>query len=286
MSDYIKKVAVIGGGTMGRGIAVTCVQSGFEVILIDTNQSVVADAKTWAFATWDMLSKKNKITESQVKSFEQNLTFSSQLVDAKADIIIEAIVEKLTIKQEVLKQIAAINDKNCIIVSNTSSLSITAIASAMPRPENVAGLHFFNPAPIMKLVELVKGEKTNHETLLILEYLIKKLNKSFVITKDAPGFIVNRVARHFYLESLKIAEEQGASIESIDALMESVGFKMGPFKLMDLIGNDINYSVTKSLFDAFHYDSKFRPSRLQEQKVLSNQLGCKSGEGFYVYPKE
>jgi 3-hydroxybutyryl-CoA dehydrogenase len=283
--ETIKSVAIIGAGTMGRGIAAISAQAGYITTLVDVNEITVQQAEVHNSKNWDMLLEKGKITAAQRSEFNQNIKYTNDIMFASADLIIEAIVEKIEIKQSLFKQLEGINTPSTIFASNTSSLSITAIASALTHPERFAGLHFFNPAPVMKLVELVKATHTSNSTLDSLKTFANSLGKTVVTTGDSPGFIVNRVARHFYLESLKIAEEQGASIESIDALMESVGFKMGPFKLMDLIGNDINYSVTKSLFDAFHFDPKFRPSRLQEQKVIANQLGRKTHVGFYTYDK-
>jgi hypothetical protein len=180
-------------------------------------------------------------------------------------------------------ELAAINNDNTIFASNTSSLSITAIAKAIPNPARFAGLHFFNPAHLMNLVEIVQAVETSDETIMTLKELCAKIGKTAVVCKDSPGFIVNRVARNFYTESLQILEDNAAKMENIDALLESAGFKMGPFKLMDTIGNDINFAVTSSLYNSFHQVAKFRPSRIQEQKVVSGNLGKKTGKGFYNY---
>jgi 3-hydroxybutyryl-CoA dehydrogenase len=199
--------------------------------------------------------------------------------------VIEAIIERLDIKQKLFCDIAAWNNEQTIIVSNTSSLSITQIAAGVPHPERVAGMHFFNPAHLMKLVEVVEGAATSNNTMQLVKAVAEKMGKTVVLTKDAPGFIVNRVARHYYVENLKLAEEGVADLNTLDNLCENAGFKMGAFRLMDLIGNDINFAVTSSLFNAFHQDSKFRPSRIQEQKVLAGHLGRKTGKGFYDYNK-
>jgi 3-hydroxybutyryl-CoA dehydrogenase len=214
------------------------------------------------------------------------LEFSSEFDDLKADFIIEAILEQLHLKQELFEKLEAINPAETIFATNTSSIPITQIASKLKNPERVVGVHFFNPAHIMKLVEVISGAATSK---LIAEKAFnwaESLGKTVVYAQDAPGFIVNRVARHYYVESLKIMEESVADFEEIDALLESTGFKMGPFRLMDLIGVDTNYSVTKSMFEQFNFDSKFRPSRIQKQKVDAGFHGQKSGKGFYDYEKK
>jgi 3-hydroxybutyryl-CoA dehydrogenase len=189
----------------------------------------------------------------------------------------------LEIKHQFFQQVAEINGKDCILASNTSSIPITQIAAKVPNPERFLGIHFFNPAPIMKLVEIISGVQTNPNIANTCKELIASMGKTCVMAKDAPGFIVNRVARHFYVEGLKVLEEQVADFETIDALMESSGFKMGPFKLMDLIGVDTNFSVTSSMYKLFHQDGKFRPSRIQQQLVDAGQHGKKTKKGFYAY---
>jgi 3-hydroxybutyryl-CoA dehydrogenase len=186
-------------------------------------------------------------------------------------------------KVKLFEKLAEFNSSEAIFATNTSSIPVTRIARSLPSPSRVVGMHFFNPAHIMKLVEIISGAETSPEVTEVLKMLVVQIGKTPIICKDSPGFIVNRVARHYYVESLKMLEEKVASPESIDALMESAGFKMGPFKLMDHVGNDINFAVTSSLFESFHHEAKFRPSRLQQQKVDANHLGKKTGKGFYDY---
>lgn len=226
---------------------------------------------------------KGKLTETEKGNIFGNITFSSELSDLKADLIIEAIVEKTEAKQELFGKLAKINGAETILASNTSSIPVTRIARGISNPERVAGMHFFNPAHIMRLVEIIIGTETSTEVAETLKTLALKMGKTPVMCKDSPGFIVNRVARHYYVESLRILEENMALPENIDFLMESAGFKMGPFKLMDFVGNDINFAVTSSLFESFHKDAKFRPSRIQQQKVDAGHLGMKTGKGFYNY---
>ncbi|HSI89893.1 MAG TPA: 3-hydroxyacyl-CoA dehydrogenase NAD-binding domain-containing protein, partial [Adhaeribacter sp.] len=186
-------------------------------------------------------------------------------------------------KHSIFSELASINTDDTILASNTSSIPITRIAAKVPNPERVVGMHFFNPAPVMKLVEVISGAATSPEIAETIKQLAVKLGKTPVMANDSPGFIVNRVARHFYVEGLKVLEENVASVETIDKLMQASGFKMGPFQLMDLIGVDTNFSVTSSMFEAFHYDAKFRPSRIQQQKVDAGHHGRKTGKGFYDY---
>jgi len=193
-------------------------------------------------------------------------------------------VEKLDVKQQLFRVLEN-NSKGSILASNTSSLSITEIAASLKNPERFVGLHFFNPAALMNLVEVVRGTSTDESVMSIMMGFSKSLNKTAVLVKDSPGFIVNRVARHYYVEALKLLEEGVASHEQIDRLLRSAGFKMGPFELMDLIGMDVNFAVTSSVYQAFHQDSKFRPSRIQQQKVMAGHLGKKTGRGFYDYTK-
>lgn len=281
----IKKVGVCGAGTMGAGIAQVFAQHGFETILFDVNQEQLGKAQAGILSSWKRLVEKGKLTEEAKSTASRKLTIAADLSEVKADLIIEAVVERLDVKLDLFSKLSAQNSNETILVSNTSSLSITQIAAGISNPERFAGMHFFNPAPVMKLVEIIGGSHTENSTIETLKEFVKSIGKNPVVCKDSPGFIVNRVARHFYVESLKIAEEQVASFENADALLESAGFKMGAFKLMDVIGNDINFAVTNSLFQAFHGDAKFRPSRIQEQKVKANQLGVKAGEGFYKYSK-
>ena len=281
----ITNICVTGAGTMGSGIALCAAQNGYDVILFDTNEQVIENAKKSIYKNLSTLVEKNKISESDQNQILSQILFTSQINDCKASLIIEAIIEKANAKIELFNQLAEINNATTIFVSNTSSLSINLLQSQISNPERVAGLHFFNPAQIMKLVEVVKAEQTSDDVISHLVDLCNKLKKVAVVCIDAPGFIVNRVARHYYLEAMKLVEDKITTIETIDELMEASGFKMGPFKLMDLIGNDINLAVTLSLYDAFNQEYRFQPSALQINKVKEGNLGRKTGEGFYQYSK-
>ena len=283
MSRQISNTGVAGAGAMGLGIAQVLAQAGFDVILYDLNAQQLDKAKVSIKQNLDGAVAKNKLDKTESAAILSRITFVSDISNLKADLIIEAIVERLDAKQELFRTLAANNTPQAILASNTSSIPITQIASGIANPGRVAGMHFFNPAHIMKLVEIISGAETLPEVAETLQQLVIKTGKTPVLCKDSPGFIVNRVARHYYVESLRMLEENVTSVGNIDALMESAGFKMGPFKLMDFVGNDINFAVTSSLYESFHQDTKFRPSRLQEQKVQAGHLGKKSGKGFYDY---
>ncbi|MDX5423021.1 MAG: 3-hydroxyacyl-CoA dehydrogenase NAD-binding domain-containing protein [Hymenobacteraceae bacterium] len=281
--EDIKTIGVVGAGTMGQGIAQICAQAGYKTILFDINAQVLEKARTTTTKNLDKGIERGKLTEEDKQTALNNLTFTGDTLQLSCDVIIEAVVERLEVKQSIFKELAAINTPDTILASNTSSIPITQIAASIPNPERVVGMHFFNPAHIMKLVEVISGAATSPETAETVKQLAEQLGKTAVMAKDSPGFIVNRVARHFYVEGLKLLEEGVADVETIDKLMQASGFKMGPFELMDLIGVDTNYSVTTSMFEAFHYDAKFRPSRIQQQKVDAGHHGRKSGKGFYTY---
>jgi 3-hydroxybutyryl-CoA dehydrogenase len=281
--ENIHTIGIVGAGTMGIGIAQVAALAEFEVIVFDVSHEAIKRAETKIIDALQKGVEKGKISEENSEKAKSRISFSNSLRELYCDIIIEAIIEDLNVKVELLKQLEHQNDFNCILASNTSSIPITRIASKLEKPENVIGMHFFNPAHIMKLVEVISGASTSKEVAETVYQLALKMGKTPVKVKDSPGFVVNRVARHYYVESLKILEENIADHKDIDRLLESYGFKMGPFKLMDLIGVDTNFSVTKTMFEAFHHDSKFRPSRIQEQKVDAGHWGKKSGKGFYDY---
>ena len=283
MAGIIKKAGVAGAGAMGCGIAQVFAQAGLEVVLFDVNAAQLEKAKAEIGKNLEQAVAKQKISTADKDMAISKISYSSDLSSLKGDLIVEAIVEKLEPKQELFKQLAAINSKETIFATNTSSIPVTRIAKDVSNPERVVGMHFFNPAHLMKLVEVITGAETLPEVAETIKNLATQIGKTPVMCKDSPGFIVNRVARHYYVESLKILEENVATPETIDALMESAGFKMGPFKLMDFVGNDINFAVTSSLFSSFHQDAKFRPSRIQQQKVDAGHLGRKTGKGFYKY---
>lgn len=271
---------------MGQGIAQLCAQSGFTTILYDINATVLEKAETTTMASLAKLADKGKISSQEQEEILDRITFTKDVLQLRAEVVIEAVVERLDVKHSILNEVAQQNKPSTILASNTSSLPITRIAAKVQGPERVVGLHFFNPATIMKLVEVISGAATAPEVTQLMKELALRLGKTPVIAQDAPGFIVNRVARHFYVESLKLLEENVASHESIDRLLQASGFKMGPFQLMDLIGVDTNFSVTSAMFEAFHQDPKFRPSRWQQQKVDAGHHGRKTGRGFYEYPTQ
>ena len=280
----INSICVCGAGTMGSGIAQAAAQSGFHTILYELNESVLEKAKKGIHQNLESLVTKGKITPEIMQGVIGRIRFTNDLQDCLADIIIEAIVEKTEPKIALFNQLAELNHSEVIFASNTSSLSISRIAEGVQKPERVIGMHFFNPATIMKLVEVVSTPLTNSHTTDTVVELTRAMGKVPVQCSDAPGFIVNRVARPFYIESLRLAEEGKIDIDQIDRLMEATGFKLGPFRLMDLIGNDINYAVSCSVYEQLGAPERLKPSFLQEQKVKDGKLGKKTGEGYYRYP--
>lgn len=281
--DHIKTIGVVGAGTMGLGIAQITAMAGYLTILYDLDQNVLDKAKSTIEKNLNKGIEKGKVTEELKNKSLQNLKYTTEINQLSCDFIIEAIVEKLDVKQSVFKKLEEINSDKTILSSNTSSIPITQIGASLKNAQRFVGMHFFNPAHIMKLVEVISGAATDNQVAEVTKQLAEKLGKTAVMAKDSPGFIVNRVARHFYVESLKALEEGVADVDTIDKLIESSGFKMGPFRLMDLIGVDTNFSVTTSMFNSFYQDSKFRPSRIQQQKVDAGHHGRKSGKGFYEY---
>jgi 3-hydroxybutyryl-CoA dehydrogenase len=279
------KVGVIGAGTMGRGIAQVAATFGHEVILTDNSEKVIQEARDHLLKILNRLVEKGRLTDQESVAIFGRIYFSQdQSAYENCDLVIEAIVEKLAIKQSVFQKLESIVRPDCILASNTSSLSIASIAGGCQVPERVIGIHFFNPAPLMKLVEIIPAIQTNSETLQASIDLIKSWEKTVVQTKDTPGFIVNRVARPFYSEALRILEEGIADVSTIDwAMTEIGGFRMGPFTLMDYIGNDVNYAVTESVFHAFYYDPRYRPSFTQKRLTEAGWLGRKSKRGYYSY---
>lgn len=268
---------------MGSGIAQVAAQAGHYTILYEMNETVLEKAKANIDKGLQLLVSKNKISTEQKEKILQQILFTNDIHHCLADVFIEAIVEKPAVKIALFNQLAEINHSECIFASNTSSLSVTEIAAAIKNPERVIGMHFFNPAPVMKLVEVVKTAYNNEITSQVIIDLVKQMGKIPVVCKDAPGFIVNRVARPYYIESLRLAEEGIADFAQIDHLLEATGFKMGPFALMDLIGNDINYAVSCSVYDQMNKPERLKPSYIQEQKVKEGKLGKKSGEGYFNY---
>ncbi len=279
----IQTVCVCGAGTMGSGIAQAVAQSGIDTVLFDVNEDVLRRAESNIRNNLNTLVSKQKLLANDAEAVWQHLQFSSSINDCRANLIIEAIVENKEAKVALFQQLSKSTEADTIFASNTSSLSITHLQQEISNPERVAGLHFFNPATIMKLVEVVKGELTEDAVIQQLKQFCSRLNKTAVVCKDAPGFIVNRVARPYYIEALRLAEEGVADYSTIDTVMESCGFKMGPFRLMDLIGNDVNYAVSCSVYEQLGKPDRLKPSVLQEEKVQSGRLGRKTGEGYYLY---
>lgn len=279
----IQTIIICGAGTMGSGIAQVSAQSGFYTILYDLNPAMLEKAKKGLHENVEKLAEKGKISTTEKEQTFSRLQFTNNIYDCIGDLVIEAIAEKPEYKISLFNQLAELNHSDTIFATNTSSLSVTNIASGVVHPERVCGMHFFNPAPVMKLVEIIQTEHCRKDMIETMMKLARQMGKTPVLCKDAPGFIVNRVARHYYLEPLNLVEKGICSMETADALLESCGFKMGPFKLMDLIGNDVNYAVTESLYEACGKPTRFKPSPVQKEKVEKGELGKKTGKGFYNY---
>ena len=278
-------VGIIGGGTMGSGIAQVAATAGCSVKIYDTKTDALEKAKADLEKIMDRLVEKGKIDSKEKERIQNNIKYVNSLKELKkSDLIIEAILENLDIKKNVFSTLEKFVSDECIIASNTSSLSIASIASSLQRPERCIGIHFFNPAPLMQLVEVIPAIQTSEETIKISIKTIKDWGKTVAVAKDTPGFIVNRVARPFYGEALRIYEEGIASFSEIDSAMKEIGnFKMGPFELMDFIGNDVNYTVTETVFEAFYYDPRYKPSFTQKRFSEAGYLGRKSRKGYYDY---
>ncbi|AZQ43804.1 3-hydroxyacyl-CoA dehydrogenase NAD-binding domain-containing protein [Nonlabens ponticola] len=295
----IQKVGIVGAGTMGSGIAQVAATAGCSVTLFDVNSDQLVTAQDSLERILARLVEKNRIDNEERDRILGNIAFK-ELGDAEVhaersrgtkaeselsscDLIIEAIVENLEVKKKVFQNLEKIVNDDCVIATNTSSLSVTSIAASLEKPERCIGIHFFNPAPLMKLVEVVPAVQTNTEITEGIVETIKSWGKTVAVAKDTPGFIVNRVARPFYSESLRMLEEGMADVPTIDKLVRQMGFRMGPFELTDFIGHDVNYAVTESVFAAFYYDPRYKPSLTQKRLVEAGWLGKKRGKGFYTY---
>lgn len=270
---------------MGMGIAQIAATKGHKVCLYDNYDGAIENANKRIKKILNRLVEKKRITDLEKKEIINRIHFSTKLDEIqKSNIVIEAIIENIKIKKDIFSKIEEIVDKDCILASNTSSLSIASIASACEHAERVIGIHFFNPAPLMPLVEIIPAIQTSENTLIEAKKIIDGWEKVSVITKDTPGFIVNRVARPFYGEAIRIYEEGIADFATIDWSMKEIGgFKMGPFELMDYIGNDINYIVTETVFRSFYFDPRYKPSFTQKRMMEAGYLGRKTGRGFYDY---
>lgn len=285
------KIGIIGSGAMGSGIAQVAAQAGNIVLLSDTRQEALDKSKAGLAATFTKLVEKGKMTSEAAAVTQQRIQYDIRFPSLKdCDLIIEAIVENLDVKKKVFADLETIVNEKCVLASNTSSLSITAIASACKNPGRVMGIHFFNPAPLMPLVEIIPALQSDMAVVAEVKEWLTAWGKVPVVCKDTPGFIANRVARPYYGEALRIYEEgfegmpEGAeSIATIDQAMRDLGFRMGPFELMDMIGNDVNYAVTESVFAAFYYDPRFKPSITQKKLNEAGWLGRKTGRGYYDY---
>ncbi|UXX78862.1 3-hydroxyacyl-CoA dehydrogenase NAD-binding domain-containing protein [Reichenbachiella carrageenanivorans] len=281
----MKIIGIIGAGSMGSGIAQVAATAGHEVVLLDSSNTMLQKAQQGLNKILARLVEKGNLSKLEAGAILDRIHFTGQLeAFENCDLIIEAIVEDLSIKKQIFRELETIVNKNCILATNTSSLSVSAIASASEKPHRVLGIHFFNPAPLMPLVEIIPAIQTDQAVVSTARKTINNWGKITVLAKDTPGFIVNRVARPFYGEALRILEEGIADVATIDwAMTEIGGFRMGPFTLMDFIGNDINYTVTETVFKSFFYDPRYKPAFTQKRMAEAGYLGRKSGKGYYNY---
>ncbi len=279
-------VLVVGAGIMGMGIAQVAAQAGHAVCVYDTRPDAAAAAKDKLASSLAALVSKGKMTAEAVQALLHRITPMAQLSDAAhVRLVVEAIVENLSVKRSVFQELEGVVGDDCILATNTSSLSVTAIANGLKQPGRLVGMHFFNPVPLMKLVEVVSGLQTEAPVAQAIFELAERWGKTAVNARSTPGFIVNRIARPYYAETLALLQEQAAVPAQLDALLRAAGFRMGPCELMDLIGHDTNFSVTQSVFEANFFDRRFTPSLVQRELVDGGLLGRKSGQGFYVYPE-
>ncbi|MGI9151275.1 MAG: 3-hydroxyacyl-CoA dehydrogenase NAD-binding domain-containing protein, partial [Limnohabitans sp.] len=278
-------VLVVGAGIMGMGIAQVAAQAGHAVCVYDTRPDAAAAAKDKLASSLSALVTKGKMTAEAVQALLQRITPVAHLRDAAhVTLVVEAIVENLPVKRTLFQELEGLVGDDCILATNTSSLSVTAIANGLKHPARLVGMHFFNPVPLMKLVEVVSGLQTDAQVAKAIFDLAERWGKTAVHARSTPGFIVNRIARPYYAETLALLQEQAAAPAQMDALLRAAGFRMGPCELMDLIGHDTNFSVTQSVFEANFFDRRFTPSLVQRELVDGGLLGRKSGQGFYVYP--
>lgn len=284
--ESIRTVGVVGAGTMGEGIAQVCAVCGYDTLLFDVNPVQVERAIGRIDKTLEALVQKGKLAHDERVAAMSRINPATSLAELRADLIIEAAVERLEVKQKLFAELEAVNEGRTILATNTSSISVSRIAASLKDPSCCIGLHFFNPADRMKLVEIISGEKTSPVVKDQISAFSRAIGKIAVMAKDSPGFIVNRVARHYYVESLKLLSDKASDVPGIDRLLRASGFKMGPFELMDLIGVDTNLSVTTSIYEGFGKAHKFAPNPIQQQLVREGHLGKKSGRGFYLYEEK
>jgi 3-hydroxybutyryl-CoA dehydrogenase len=279
----VKTIGVCGAGTMGSGIAQVAAMGGYRTLLYDVDPGMVRKGMDAIEKNLQTLTEKKKIPPGEQQAILGRLSGITAIEDCVADLIIEAIIEEPEAKIRLFARLASLNSPATILATNTSSLSLDTLAVSIPRPLRFIGMHFFNPAPLMKLVEIVNTRETDGSTTDAVTAVARQMGKTPVLCKDSPGFIVNHVARPYYLEALRLLEAGIGDLETIDTLMEASGFKMGPFRLMDLIGNDINYAVSCSVYEAMGRPARLLPSRIQLDKVQKGELGRKTGKGYYRY---
>lgn len=282
-NNTIKTIIVCGAGTMGSGIAQVAATAGFKVIQFDLNESMLVKAGQSIKKSLQKFVEKGKISPEVVYSALSNIHYTADITECKGELVIEAIIENKDAKVGLFNQLFMNNGPQLMVASNTSSISIDLIAESITYPSQLVGMHFFNPAPMMKLVEVIKGKYTNPTIVEQIADLALIMQKAPVICKDSPGFIVNRVARPYYLEAMYLVQNGKATIEQVDAVLTSLGFKMGPFKLMDLIGLDINYSVSTIVWDDLGKPLRLKPAAIQKDKIDQGLLGVKTKKGFYQY---
>lgn len=277
-------IGICGAGTMGRGIAIAIAHAGMECLVFEPSTSVRERSEKAIRDHFEKAAAKNKMSQTEAVEAMARCSFTESLTAfSPCSIVIEAIVEIPEVKHALFADLETMVSEMCILATNTSSIAIASLSKVLKRPERFIGLHFFNPANIMKLVEVIRAPQTTDEVVKTCTDFALKLGKSPAVARDVPGFIVNRVARNYYNESQRIVTEGGASFKQVDTIMKAAGFKMGPFELMDLIGVDVNLSVTKSMYEQYFYEPRFQPSGLQQYYVDAGLHGRKTGKGFYDY---